>query len=90
MEFRFNYQNLKNLDRQKLIDKVKGSTTALSNPTNLHKKYYFVFNSNLKQQAISRLNRMNPMIPQNYIAVDMRDVMDLFFSPETPSTHPSS
>jgi hypothetical protein len=90
MEFRFNYQNLKNLDRQKLIDKVKGSTTALNNPTNLHKKYYFIFNSNLKQQAISRLNRMNPMIPQNYIAVDMRDVMDLFFSPETHSTHPSS
>lgn len=80
MEFRFNYQNLKNLDRQKLIDKVKGSTTALNNPTNLHKKYYFVFNSNLKQQAINRFNRMNPMIPQNYIAVDMGDVMELFFA----------
>ena len=79
MEYRFNYENLKNLDRKELLDKVTGSTIALDSPENLHGTYYFVFNSNLKQQAISRLNRMNPKIPQNYAAIDMSDVMALFF-----------
>ncbi|WPV63752.1 hypothetical protein [Chitinophaga sp. LS1] len=79
VEFRFNYQSLKNLDRNSLLGKVAGSTSALGNPTNMHDEYYFVFNPDLKQQAISRFNRMNPAIPQQYKAVDISDVKDMFF-----------
>jgi hypothetical protein len=79
VEYRFNYQNMKNLKKEELFGKVAGSTSALNTPPNIHEDYYFVFNSNLKQQAISRFNRMNPAMPQHYKPIDMTDVKNLFF-----------
>ncbi|KLT64744.1 hypothetical protein [Pedobacter sp. BMA] len=80
VEYRFNYKNLANLSRVELLQKVAGSTAAAQSTTNVHPNYYFVFNSNLKNQAISRLARMNPVIPQHYKAIDLKDIQDLFFS----------
>ncbi len=79
VEYRFNYVNLSNVKKQDLFGKVTGSTLALNNPTNIHPNYYYVFNSNVKQQARSRFNRMNPAMPQHHIAVDMFDIKNLFF-----------
>jgi hypothetical protein len=80
VEYRFNYSNLSNLDRNALLGKVAGSTLVLGSPANIHDTYYFVFNSNLKQQAISRFNRMNPAMPQHYKAIDMADIKHRFFN----------
>ncbi len=80
VEYRFNYENLSNLKKQDLFGKVVGSKAALNQPSNIHSNYYFVFNSGLKQQAKNRFNRMNPAMPQHYVAADMHDIKNLFFN----------
>jgi len=79
VEFRFNYLNMRNLDKRALFDKVTGSINALNNPTNIHNKYIYIFNSNLKQQAIRRFRNMVPSMPTNYIAADINDLKTLYF-----------
>lgn len=79
VEYRFNYKSMRNLDKSALYGKVNGSTFALKNPTNIHGNYYFVFASNLKQQAIRHLYSLNPKMPQHYAAVDMEDIKSIFF-----------
>jgi hypothetical protein len=79
VEYRFNYTNLSNLKKADLFGKVAGSSSALNHPVNIHSNNYFVFNSNVKQQAINRFNRMNPAMPQHYVVVNMQDVKNLFF-----------
>ncbi|HTI57426.1 hypothetical protein [Mucilaginibacter sp.] len=79
VEYRFNYKNLSNLKKQDLFGKVVGSTSTLNQPSNIHGNYYFIFNSNLKQQAKNRFNRMNPAMPQHYVATDMHDIKNIFF-----------
>lgn len=79
VEFRFNYQSFRNLKRDKMLGKVSGSISALFPISNIHGKYIFVFESSLKNQAISRLNRMNPRIPTDYIAMDINDLKSIYF-----------
>ncbi len=79
VEYRFNYTNLTNLNRAALVEKVAGSTIAANSPSNLHDNYYFVFDSNIKNQAINRLARMNPAVPQQFKAVNIQDIYDAFF-----------
>ena len=78
VEFRFNYQNMKNLTKVELFEKVAGSTNALENTLIIEDKYYFIFKADLKQQAINRLYRMNPR-PNNFIATDIHELKTLFF-----------
>jgi hypothetical protein len=79
VESRFNYQNMKNLNQQELFDKVIGTIQALNYPSNIHNKYIYIFNSNLKQQAIRRFRNMVPSMPNNYIATDIRDLKATYF-----------
>jgi hypothetical protein len=79
VEFRFNYTNMKNLDRNELEGKVSGSLNSLKSITNIHTQHYFIFDSSLKNQALSRLNRMNPRIPTYYIATDISEFKSMFF-----------
>lgn len=79
VEFRFNYENMKNLDKSKLHAKVIGSKNALNNIVNIHNKYIYIFNSDLKQQAIRRFRNMNPSMPTNYIATDIHNLKATFF-----------
>lgn len=80
VEFRFNYQTgLRNLDRKVLLGKVNGSMNILNNIRKIHDNYYFIFDLNLKQQAINRLRRMNPVVPSNFIATDINDLKSIFF-----------
>ena len=71
--------NLRNLDRKALLGKVSGSMNILNNILEIHDYYYFIFDSNLKQQAINRLRRMNPVVPSNFIATDIDDLKSIFF-----------
>lgn len=75
VELRFNYKNLSNLNRQKLIDKVSGSLSILGNTVKINNTYVFIFQPNLVEQATSRMRRMNPIIPNNYIAMDLNELI---------------
>lgn len=79
VEFRFNYTRLKNLNRNKLIDKVSGSINLLGNSIPIFHDHIFIFHSNLKSQAKSRLFRMNPTIPINYQVMDLSELFTTFF-----------
>lgn len=78
VELRFNYQNMKNLKKSDLYDKVNGTAAALA-PNTIHNKYYFIFNSSLKFQAMRRFRNMVPSMPQNFVATDMQDLLTLHF-----------
>lgn len=80
VEFRFNYRNMKNLDKRELFGKVSGSRNALISSTlNIQDNYYFVFDNNLKEQAKRRFRNMVPSMPTHYIATDLIDLKALFF-----------
>jgi len=79
VELRFNYQNLSNLNRTVLIEKVAGSLLALGNTININSNYILIFQPHLVQQAINRLQRMNPQIPNNYIAMDLNQLINTYF-----------
>lgn len=79
VEFRFNYVNMKNLDKNDLYGKVNGSSSVLNNISNIHNQFFFIFNSNLKYQAIRRLRNMVPSMPSHYVATDIEGLKNVFF-----------
>jgi hypothetical protein len=79
VELRFNYKNLANLNRIELLEKVDGSTLILGNTVKVNGDYIFIFQPHLVQQAINRLQRMNPRIPNNYIAMDLSVLVQKYF-----------
>lgn len=79
VELRFNYINLANLNRIELLEKVTGSLLILGTSVNIHRDYVFIFQPHLVQQAINRLQRMNPRIPNNYIAMDLNQLKQIYF-----------
>lgn len=79
VELRFNYVTMKNLTRTKLIDKVSGSTIALGNSIKINEENVFIFKSELKEQAKSRLFRMLPKIPSNYLVMDIFELKTTYF-----------
>lgn len=78
VEFRFNYVNLQNLNRNKLVDKVECSHEILGDSLPINENSIFIFQKNLKAQAQSRLYRMYPRVPNNYIVMDLDDLMQFF------------
>ena len=78
IELRFNYISVRNLNRQKLLDKVSGSKNSLGNGTNISHRNIFVFNKALKEQAKNRLFRMLPKIPNNYEVMDIFELNNTF------------
>lgn len=80
VEFRFNYENMKNLDKYELFDKVTGSINALKkSKTKIKAKYIYIFEPNLKQQAIRRFRNMVPSMPLNYTVLDIHDLKSSYF-----------
>lgn len=79
VELRFNYTNLANLNRIELLEKVAGSQLILGNSVKICGDYIFIFQPHLVQQAINRLQRMNPRIPNNYIAMDLTQLIGIYF-----------
>lgn len=79
VELRFNYVNLANLNRNELLEKVSGSELILGTNVTIHQDYIFIFQPHLVQQAINRLQRMNPRIPNNYIAMDLDELLQRYF-----------
>lgn len=79
VEFRFNYKNLQNLNRNKLIDKVKGSSHILGQTPNIKDEMIFVFEKSLTAQARSRIFRMIPEVPSTYTVMDIYKLKELYF-----------
>jgi hypothetical protein len=78
VEFRFNYENLKNLNRNKLVDKVECSREILGDSIPINENRIFIFQKALKAQAESRLYRMYPRVPNNYVVMDLDDLKQFF------------
>ncbi|MEO8238119.1 MAG: hypothetical protein ABI576_08415 [Flavobacterium sp.] len=79
VEFRFNYENLKNLNRNKLVDKVECSREILGDSITINEDSIFIFQKTLKAQAESRLYRMYPRVPNNYVVMDLDDLKTHYF-----------
>lgn len=78
VEFRFNYVNLQNLNRNKLVDKVECSQEILGDSIPINENSIFIFQKNLKAQAQSRIYRMYPRVPNNYLVMDLDDLKQFF------------
>ncbi len=78
VEFRFNYVNLQNLNRKKLVDKVECSQEILGDSIPINENSIFIFKKDLKAQAESRLYRMYPRVPSNYVVMDLDDLKRFF------------
>lgn len=79
VEFRFNYENLKNLNRNKLVDKVECSREILGDSIPITENSIFIFKKELRAQAESRLYRMYPRVPNNYVVMDLDELKTHFF-----------
>lgn len=82
VEYRFNYQSMKNLKIADLRGKKKFSTKNINNfgYTNIHSKFYYIFNSNLKAQARNYFKRQYPKMPNNFKPIDIMDLKNTFFN----------
>ncbi|MFD1770842.1 hypothetical protein [Sphingobacterium suaedae] len=80
VELRFNYKNLSNLKKDDLVGKVAGSKYLVEDDnTSVHEKNIFIFQPNLVQQAINRMQRMNPRVPTDYTAMDIETLKSEYF-----------
>jgi hypothetical protein len=79
VELRFNYINLNHLKKDDLVNKVLGSSTIMATHLPIHGNYLFIFQSGKTEEARSRLFRMNPRIPNNYLAMDLLELKNTYF-----------
>ncbi|MFB9120500.1 hypothetical protein ACFFUE_04785 [Bergeyella porcorum] len=79
VDFKLNFINPDNLSRENLVKKVNDSIVFLGNSIPIHNEHIFVFQHNKVQQAINRLQRMIPKIPNNYVAMDLQDLINNYF-----------
>lgn len=79
VELRLNFINPNNLKKDKIDDKVAGSTLALQNHYPIHEKYIFIFKTSLVAEATNRLFRMHPAVNSNYVVMDLQNLKANFF-----------
>ncbi len=79
VELRYNYTNMQNLTRKKLIEKDYFSRITLTSSTVINSKSIFIFHKDLKEQAKSRLFRMLPRVPSEFEVMDIYDLKSAYF-----------
>ena len=80
VEYRFNYQNLKNLDSKKLTSKkFYSEQIVVKNKYLVYSDFYYVFSSNVIEQARRRFRNFNPKLPQVYKVIELKDLKSMFF-----------
>lgn len=84
-EYRLNYKSVKKISKSGLDAKIKGSSELLGGEVPIYKPYLFVFNSNVKASAISKLRRFssNKVV---YRALDIQDLYHDYFKIEGATT----
>lgn len=83
VEIRFNFSQFKNIKKDDLDDKVFYSTICVNNTLNninIYPNKYFLFAKNKVQQGRRRLQNMNPRCSQDYQAIGVDNLYQLFFS----------
>lgn len=80
IEFRFNYQNLKNLNANKLKSKqFYSEQIAKNHGYTVHPNFYYVFESNMIEQARRRFRNFNPQLPQVYKPITIQNLKSEFW-----------
>ncbi len=79
-ELRLNYDNPNNLKGEDVIGKVKGSLLSIKNEIPIYEKFIFIFKTNQLEEARSRMFRISPRIPNNYIVMDLQKLRDSYFN----------
>ncbi len=79
VELRFNYINMRNLKRSDLIGKVQESKLIMENNPEVEGYFIFIFQTNIKAQATNRFFRMNPVVPSEYVVMDINDLKQKYF-----------
>lgn len=79
VDFKLNIRNPDNLKKEDLEGKVNDSIVFLGNSIPIHSEYIFVLQPNKVQQARNRLQRMIPEIPNNYVAMDLSELIQKYF-----------
>lgn len=80
VEYRFNYQNLKNLNSKKLTSKkFYSEQIVLKNKYLVYSDFYYVFSSDVIEQAKRRFRNFNPKLPQVYKVIELKDLKSKFF-----------
>lgn len=79
VDFKLNIVNPNTLKKEDLEGKVNDSMLFLCNSIPIHNQYIFVLQPNKVQQARNRLQRMLPKIPNNYIAMDLSELINKYF-----------
>lgn len=79
VDFKLNVRNPNTLKKDGLERKVSDSIVFLGNSIPIHNQYVFVFQPKKVQQARNRLQRMIPKIPNNYVAMDLQDLINRYF-----------
>lgn len=84
-EYRLNYKSVNKVSRSVLDAKIKGSSELLGGEVPISKPYLFVFNSNVKASAVSKLRRFsaNKVV---YRALDIQDLYEDYFEIEGTTT----
>jgi hypothetical protein len=80
VEFRFNYINLQNLNRVVLEGKVLGTNDIFRGHYPVREEYIFIFQSNLKEQAKNRIQRMIPQVPSSFAVMDIAELHEKYFT----------
>ncbi len=72
--------NFTYLDKFSLRGKMDSTSRILGSSIKMSKKYYIVFQSNVLNQAYRYLFRQNPKLENDFKAIDVKGLFDLFFS----------
>lgn len=79
VELRFNYENLRNVYKGALEEKIEGSKNILGGNIEIHEEYIFIFQTNLVEQAKNRFFRTRPSIRNTYRIMDINQLQALYF-----------
>jgi hypothetical protein len=80
VELKLNVKNTSMLIQKDLMGKFDGATSIfISHNLSVKDICVFIFQPNKKQEAISRLARMNPKIPRKYKVLDLQELKNIYF-----------
>lgn len=80
VELKLNVKNTSMLIQKDLMGKFDGATSIfVLHNLSVKDVCVFIFQPNKKQEAISRLARMNPKIPRKYKVLDLKELKNTYF-----------
>lgn len=86
-EYRLNYKSVNKISKSGLDAKIKGSKDLLGSEIPIYTPYLFVFNSNIKASAVSKLRRFSNNKKGLYRAVDIQELYEDFFKIDNATTY---